>query len=76
MGFTEMGRPTFSALPLLNHQYRGKGPGARGWAWGSSGDARPNECGMCCWVGAESQLLMSGCVIMCGCTDVSDTEQI
>lgn len=41
MGFGETGRPTFSTVPLLNHQYRRKGPGARGWASGSSGGARP-----------------------------------
>lgn len=32
----ETGRPTFSAVPLLNHQNGRRGAGAAGWASGGS----------------------------------------
>lgn len=76
MGFCETGRPTFSTLPLLNHQYRGRGPGAQGWPRAAvevhSHACRPNLMRHVSRAGAESHCCFLG-VSVCGCTDGSET---
>lgn len=68
MGFGETDRPTFSTVPLLNHQYRTREPGAPGWAPGSSGGTwpcvKPELMGRDCQARVESKccLGVSECV--------------